>query len=629
MAKIKKSVKHVHSPGAKKKVNPDPKWAVPFILILTFAAYIPALNAGFVNWDDEVYIINNPLLKDISNLKAIITTPIQGNYHPLTMISLALNYAVSGFDAWSYHLFNLLFHLVNCWLVYRLASLLSKQQFIIAFGTAVLFAIHPMHVESVAWVSERKDVLYTLFFVAGLISYVKFIDTNSKKQFGLSIVFLILSLLSKPAAVVFPLVLLCIDLLRRRPFTVKLILEKIPFAIPALAMGLLTYYAQTDVGATGSGIFPMSTRVLMAFYGFMMYIVKLILPFNLSPFYPFPAINMALPVEYYIAPVFFIIIAVLSFLSLKKYREFAFGFSFYLANLILVLQVLPVGSAVIAERYSYVPYIGIFYFLSWIINRLTTTNSKKGIYILVSVSVLLSILTYRQAGIWHDGASLWDHVISTNPNSKAYTNRGLLLRKEKEYNKAVEYYTKAIQMNIADHEPYINRGNVYFDLKKYDLAYADYIKALQLKPGLYTTYDNMGALFSTQQKYDSALVYLNLAIKTKPDYQQSYSNRGLTYMQLARYDEAIKDFQTFLTFEPNSADVINTIGYCLRNQRKFPEAISYIDKAIQIKAQPAFYLNRSYAYYGMGNLELAKKDAMTAKQAGIQIEPAYLKVLGL
>jgi hypothetical protein len=160
-----------------------------------------------------------------------------------------MNYSISGLDAWSYHLFNLLFHLINCVLVFRLARQLSNQNFIIAFTTAILFAVHPMHVESVAWISERKDVLYTLFFLAGLISYTKYVDTNSKKQFWLTLLFLVLSLLSKPAAIVFPLVLFCIDLLRKRQFTIKLILEKIPFVVPAFVIGIMTYSAQVDIGS--------------------------------------------------------------------------------------------------------------------------------------------------------------------------------------------------------------------------------------------------------------------------------------------------------------------------------------------------------------------------------------------
>jgi tetratricopeptide (TPR) repeat protein len=629
MAKKKKVEKHLHTSRVRSEVDPTPKWALPLILILTFAAYISALNAGFVNWDDEDYIINNLLVRDISNLQALITTPVQGNYHPLTMISLAINYSISGLEAWSYHLFNLLFHLINCVLVFRLARQLSKQNFIIAFTTAILFAVHPMHVESVAWISERKDVLYTLFFLAGLISYTKFIDTSSKKQFWLTLLFLVLSLLSKPAAIVFPLVLFCIDLLRKRPFTIKLILEKIPFVVPAFVIGIMTYLAQVDVGSTGTAIFPLGSRILFGFYGIMMYLLKLFIPFNLSPFYPKPPSNESIPFEYLVSPAIFIALVILFYFSLRKNRVIAFGISFYLANLVLVLQVLTVGSAVIAERYTYVPYIGIFFALGWLIDHYFKSGQRKAFYIIIPVSILFSVLTYRQASIWHNGASLWDHVIETNPSPRAYAVRAALLRDEKDYNKALEYCTNAIQLNAAFSEAYVNRGNIYFDLKNYDLAYLDYKKSLELKPELYTTHENMGILFSTVKKYDSALVYFGTAIKLKPDNKQAYKNRGVTYLQISRYDEAIKDFQTFLIYEPNSPDIVNTIGHCLRVQSKFQKSLNFINKAIQMEPKPAYYLNRSYAYYGMGNLEMAKRDVLIAKQGGVQILPAYIQALGL
>lgn len=629
MPKKKKSEKHIHSATPQQKETATPKWLIPFILILTFLAFIPVLNAGFVNWDDPDYVSNNILIRDFSNIPELITTPLQGNYHPLTMLSLALNFSISGNEAWSYHLFNLLFHLINCLLVFRLAMLLSKKNFLIAFTTALLFGIHPMHVESVAWISERKDVLYTLFFLAGLITYIRYIDTKSRRQFLLTLLFLVLSLLSKPAAIVFPLVLLTIDLLRKRPLTLKLLIEKIPFAIPAFALALLTYYAQTDVGATGAGLFDMGTRILMAFYGFMMYILKMFIPLNISPFYPFPPVNESLPAAYFLAPLFFLVIAVLFYFSMKKDRVLAFGISFYLANLILVLQILPVGSAVISDRYTYIPYIGLFFALGWLLNKYAAGNYKKGFSIIIPVALIFSLLTFKQAGIWNDGATLWDHAIKTVPSSKAYSLRASLLRKEKDYTKAIEYYNTALNMNVIDHESYNNRGAIYFDLQKYDLAYADYRKSLSLRPDYHTAFDNMGALFAVQQNYDSALFYLDAAIRLKPDYKHTYSNRALTYMELKRYNEAIKDFETYLLYEPDAADIYNTIGLCYRVQSRFQESLGPINKAIQMDPQPPFFMNRSYAYYGLNNLDFARKDALVAQQGGITIEPNYARNIGL
>lgn len=617
----------------KKKVDYNPKWAVPFILILTVIVYIPVLKAGFINFDDPDYVLDNIFIKNFSNFLALITTSVQGNYHPLTMISLAINYQISGLDAWSYHLFNLIFHLLNCLLVFKLARLLSNQNFIIAFTTAILFAVHPLHVESVAWISERKDVLYTIFFLAGLYSYTKYLDTNSIKHYWYALLFLILSLLSKPAAVVFPLVLFCIDLLRRRPVTLKLFLDKIPFIIPVFVIGLLTYIAQADIGAINYSVTPMSSRIFFAFYGIMMYTIKLFLPFNLSPFYPFPTIHHSLPFEYLISPGFSIVLAIIFFSSLKKRRELAFGISFFLTNLVLVLQIIPVGSAVIAERYTYVPYIGIFFALGWLVYKLTAMNQGKALTVIITISFIFSLLAFKQAGLWQNGASLWDHVIETNPNSKVYSLRAELFEKENKLDKALDYYSKAINLNVingtVDNISYINRGNIYGNFKKYDLAIADYRKSLSVKPEDHLAFSDIAGVFGMQGKYDSAIYYVNKSIKIKTDFKQNYSNRAVFYLQQNMLDEAVKDFEKFLVFEPNNYNVIITLANCLREQKKFQESLSYMNKAIQINPLPVSYLYRSYDYYGLNNIELAKKDALIAKKAGIKIEPGYFKILGL
>ena len=630
MSRKKKLIKHTHpSPPINKTIAKTPRWVLPFILIVIFLAYIPALKAGFVNWDDGDYVTDNALIKSFSNLKLLLTTPVQGNHHPITMLSLAFNYAISGLDGWSYHLLNLLLHLLNSFLVFRLAMLLSNRNTIIAFTTAVLFGIHPMHVESVAWVSERKDVLYSLFFLAGLITYTKYVDTGSRKQYFLTILFLVLSLLSKPAAVIFPVALFCIDILRKRKFTFTLFLEKIPFFTLAIIDGIVTYLAQTEAGSTGAGMFGPGARILMGFYGIMMYVLKMIVPSNLSPFYPFPAVNESLPIQYFLAPLFFIALAALVIYSLKRDRVIAFGILFYLVNLLLVLQFLPVGSAVIAERYTYIPYIGLFYIIGWFIDRYAKSNITKASYILIPVSLILALITFKQAGIWLDGATLWDHTIKTQPSARAFGNRAILLRKEKNNDLAIEYYNNAINLNSIYHEAYANRGNIYFDLNKFDLAFADYKKTLDIKPDYHPTLDNMAALFAMQEQYDSSLKYSTRALEIKPDYKPAYSNRALTYMRLNRNEEAIKDWEKFLQYQPDAADVYNSIGSCYLAMGKYQESLEPINKAIALDQQAAFYLNRSYAYYNLKNIELAKKDALSAVQGGIKLEPGYSKSLGI
>jgi protein O-mannosyl-transferase len=658
MAKKKKIEKHIHTKIVKPKAVPIPNWHIPLILIITFIIYIPALSAGFVNWDDPDYVGGNSyLIRDLSRLPELFTTPVQGNYHPLTMFSLALNFAISGDKEWSYHLFNLIFHLVNCYLVYRLAFLLSRNNPLVALVTSLLFAIHPLHVESVAWISERKDVLYALFFIAGHITYTKYIDESSKKQYWLTVLFVILSLMSKPAAVIFPISLFCIDILRKRHFSIKLIIEKIPFFIPAIILGLLTINAQKTVGATGEEYFGLAKNILFGFYGIMMYFVKMIIPVKLSAFYPFPPLNEKLSVAYYVAPVFALLLAAVTYFSWKKYRFVAFGICFYITNLLLVLQIFSVGSAVIAERYTYVPYIGLFFIAGYLLDRFAKGNMTKAYAVLAPVTIIFSVLTFLQTKTWKSGETLWDNVIKNQPCSRAYSARSTLFRRDanklreeadqaknakreqeatlkyaeanKNYQQAINYYTEAVKLNAIDHESYNNRANIYMDQNNFNAAMVDYKQALIVKPDYYVALDNMGALYARRGMFDSALYYFTKVIELKPDYKPTYSNRAITFMSLKRYEEAIKDWQRFLGYQPNDPDVTNTIGECYRMLGNNQEAVRYITIAIQLDPQPSYFVNRSYAYKNLNNIENARNDALTAKKAGVQLNTAYAASLGI
>src|SRR6187399_2693046 len=622
MAKKKKIEKHTHTRIVKPKAVPVPNWHIPLILIITFIIYIPALSAGFVNWDDPDYVGGNSyLIRDLSNLPELFNwnNTVQGNYHPLTMTSLALNFAISGEKEWSYHLFNLIFHLANSYLVYRLTFLLTKNNSLVALVTSLLFAIHPLHVESVAWISERKDVLYALFFIAGHITYTKYIDTSSKKQYWLTLLFVILSLMSKPAAVIFPVSLFCIDILRRRQFSFKLIIEKIPFFIPAIVLGLLTVNAQKTVGATGEEYFGLAKNILFGFYGIMMYFVKMIVPYKLSAFYPFPPLNEKLSAAYYIAPIFALLLAAVTYFTWKKYRFIAFGISFYIVNLLLVLQIFSVGSAVIAERYTYVPYIGLFFIAGCLLDRFAKGKLWKAYAVLAPVTIIFSVVSFLQVQTWKSGETLWDNVIKNQPCSRAYSARATLFRRDgnnlknqadqaknakkeqeatlkyaeanKNYQQAINYYTEAVKINSIDHESYNNRANIYMDQNNFSAALIDYKQALIVKPDYYVAFDNMGALYARRNMFDSALYYFSKVLEQKPDYKPTYSNRAITFMSLKRYEEAIKDWQRFLSYQPNDPDVTNTIGECYRILGKNQEALRFINTAIQLDPQAAFLKN--------------------------------------
>lgn len=570
-------------------------------LLMSFVAFIPALGAEFVNWDDQDYAINNILIRDFSNFTKFFTTPVQGNFHPLTMISLALNYAISGSNPFSYHLFNVLLHLANVYLVYRFIFCLSNSNTFIAFSVALLFGVHPMHVESVAWVSERKDVLYTLFFIPGLSFYIEYLDKDSKKAYWLSFLMFALSILSKPAAIIFPAVLLTLDFYKARPLSIKWILDKIPFGLVALVFLYLTMHAQTTAGATPtSEFYGWGKRIFFPFYGYMMYLYKLVLPVNLTAFYPLPPINENLAAPYLFSPLVFAATAWLCLKTWRRYREISFGFLFYLTNLALVLQLFMFGSAIISERYTYVPYIGIFYVLAWYLYQRSGQNLNKRYYLVTGVGLVLMLLSFFHAQSWKNTAALWDNAIKSYPGAKAYTNRAYLFQQAGQLDKALDLYLKSLKYNVLDEEVYYNMGVIYYNQNKDSMALLSYNKALEYKDLYPDALNGRGSVYARMNLADKAFADFNRCIELKPDYALAYKNRASSYFLQNKYDSAIADFKRYNSLQDKDSEGYSNLCVAYLNKGSNQEAIQACEQAI--KMDPKFakpYTNIGAAYINL------------------------------
>jgi len=607
-------------------------WMLAVCILLTIITYIPVFNAGFVNWDDGDYVQNNYTIRSLQNIKDIITTPVQGNNHPVTMVSLALNYTLSGNSPVAYHLTNILFHILNVILVFFFIRRLSGGKIWAAFITAVLFGIHPLHVESVAWISERKDVLYTFFFLSALIQYLRYIETGKWKDLTWAFLLFILSVMSKPAAVIFPVVLIAIDYFYKRLGIVKTYIEKLPFLIIAIFMGFLTLHAQSVQGAVGIEKFSLYFRFFFGNYGLLMYLVKTLIPVNLCAFYPYPPINVSLPMVYYLSVIFTAGLFATLIIILKKQKVISFSILFYLINLALVLQFFPVGSAVIADRYTYMPLIGPFFLAGWYFQRWIKLNKGKvpvaGIFLLSAVLILLTIAGNSQAATWKTGATMWDQAIKIAPSSRAYNNRGVLYKKAGDYKAAIYYFSQAAKSNKKETDAYNNRGNVYFNLKQYNQAIEDYNTCLSIDSTRYLAYENRGIAYGALQKYDLSLRDLNHAIKLNPKTQNGYASRALTYKMLNMDNEALNDFYTHLSIVPDSTgDVWNTIGYIYQKSRDYGKSIETFNKAISISQKGLFYYNRAISYHQLDNDQNACDDVKKAQSLGITVNPAFLKLL--
>jgi protein O-mannosyl-transferase len=596
--------------------------ALAVILVLTIIIYLPVFHNRLLDWDDSAYIKNNPLIYSI-NLKEIFSHTIESNYHPVTILVLALEYHFFGLNATAYHAFNLLIHLLNVILVFYSIFLLSNKARV-ALVVALLFGIHPLHVESVAWAAELKDLLYTFFFLLSYIFYLKYLKTTQKKSYFFSLVLFLVSLLAKAMAASLPVVLILTDYFKDRKITVKTITEKLPFLLLAFIFGIVAVYAQKSTGAISDvTVFHFHQRVVFACFGFITYIFKLLLPFNLSSFYPYPIDPGAnIPIIYYAYVLCFIGVATYVIYSLRFTKNIIFGMGFFTVTVFLVLQLLPVGSAVMADRYSYIPSIGIFYLAGEGVNFLWNKKIKTAPVIILSVfTVLFSLQAHARCGVWENDMTLWNDVINKYKTVPiAYNNRGLIFKDRNRNEEALKDFNKAIELNPAYASAYNNRGNIYISKNRYDEALKDYNKAIGLKPDYADAYNDRGNLFMNENKYKEAINDYIKAIELKPDFAFTYNNRGLAFMSENKNDEALKDFDKAIQLKTDYAEAYYNRGNLFMNKNMTSNAMRDYQKAIEIKPDYA------EAYNNLGNLSYIEKrneEAINYFTKSISLKPQY------
>lgn len=616
---LNKQNRQAKSAARKSKIDKRYWYGLFAVAIIGFIIYSPVLQNGFV-WDDEDYILDNPLIRSI-NIGEIFSNYLMGNYHPLTVLVHAIEYKLFGTSESGYHFVNMLIHVINSLLVFYAVYLISEKE-LAAIVASLLFAVHPLHVESVAWAAELKDLLYSLFFILSLIYYLCFLRDQKKKYFYLSVILFLLALLSKAMAASLPVVLLLVDYFKGRKFNSKLITEKIPYFALAFIFGIVAILAQKESYATDIAVFPFFQRIFFASYGFIMYLAKLGVPFDLCAYYPYPIRQgQDIPGEFYLFPLLVIALLVFTFYSLRKTKKLFFGIGFFSITVFLVLQLLPVGGAIMADRYSYIPSIGIFYLAGegflWLWNR----RSLRAVTAIVAAGAVIfySAETKARCGIWKNGMTLWNDVIDQYQTiPQAYINRGIIFASEKKYEEAMNDYNFAIRIEPRFSKAYNNRGGLLRTLKRYEEAITDFNKAIELQPDYVIALNNRGLLMNITQRYDQAVLDFSKAIKLKPDYTDAFHNRGVSYRNMNRFDEAINDFNKALQLNPNYFRSYSERGIVLASQGKNDEAIRDYNRAIQ--------LNPEYAngYFNKGNLLMNLKkynEAIGEFNKAIQVNP--------
>jgi Tfp pilus assembly protein PilF len=573
------------------------------IAIIALFSFSPALKNSFTNWDDNAYVFENP------NLSKPIPDAIQyffgphyfiGNYIPVTMITYALEFHEAGLDPQFFHGVNVFIHLLNVLLVFWLARLLSGRKPLVAAIVALFFAIHPMHVESVAWIAELKDMLYSFFFLAGLITWYKHIE--GKKQspqtnksplifFSLTFLFFLLSLLSKPAALIFPFVLLLLDFYAERKFDKWVWIEKLPFLIVSIIFGIIAIKAQA-ADRLLHDYYPFSQRLFFASHSLLGYLVKFFLPINLSIFYPYPQlVDGHLPYLYYATPVIVVALFYSVYRTLKQTRLIAFGFLFFFINIILVLQLLSVGDAVMADRYTYIPYIGLLFIIAMGFDKLYQSSMPQlktykpvAVTVIIALAVTCSYLTYARCEIWENDDTIATDLLEKFPDDRlALNNEGFILFMQKRYPESIELFTKAVQIKPDYVMAYINLVNSYLAINDMADAVKTADEGLKNAPQDYTILNTKGYLFFAQHNYPEAIKIYNDAIRIKPDNTNGYIHLAQIYYELKDNDNWMKTLDAALKYEPGNFILLNNKGYALFINHRYPEAIEYYKASLKMK----------------------------------------------
>jgi len=607
------------------------------VAIVTFMVYLPALHNGFVNWDDDDYVYRNTFIHpmDTTFLRWAFFDFHAANWHPLTWISHALDYAVWGLTPFGHHLTNNILHAVNTLLVVLLVvRLLTIAQngasdkpplpllnqgrepqtgysppilggvaegqggrflsepgtLIAAATTGLLFGLHPLHVESVAWVSERKDLLCALFYLLSIMMYLKYAADASqgaqsnghgiKSPFALApgsllsaLFFFVLALMSKPMAVSLPLVLLILDWyplgrLRSVKGSRKVITEKIPFFALSLFVSFIATLSQSSGKAIISlSSIPLPARITMSSGSLMAYLWKMILPVNLLPFYPYPGDISLMQAQYLIPVLITLLISVICMVVSQRSRIWLSVWGYYLLTSLPVLGIVQIGYQSMADRYTYLPSLGPFLLVSlavaWLSRKLSHTMSKSaGAAAALAIIGLLSYATSLQIGIWKDSFTLWNYEIRKRPEGVpvAYYHRGNAYCDAKEYDRAIADYTTAISLKPDYFEAYTNRATVYSGKGLYDSAIGDYTRALSLDAN-FKIYVNRGHVYMSKGLWNDAEEDFRKAIGLNPKYEEGYNGLGMIYYLNAQYEKAYNNFSIAIELNPRNASSFVNRGY--------------------------------------------------------------------
>lgn len=525
-------------------ISPQRRQLIVYVVIVlvTLAVYWQVNHHDFINLDDDRYVSQNTrVLNGITpdTIRwALTTMDVDGMWHPLVWLSFLLDHQLFGLHAGGYHLTNLIFHILSSlllfWLFHRMTAQIWKSAFV-----AALFALHPLHVESVAWISERKDVLSAFFWMLTLCLYVYYTEKPAAVRYLLVLFSFILALFSKPMVVTLPLIMILLDYWplgrfdsKKGSLVLRQLKEKTPFFILSAIFSIITVYGQRNAY---SKIISLSDRLANVPVSLAVYLEKTFVPHAMTVFYPFPSL---IPAWQIISASLLMLLITIAAIVMAKRLPYVFtGWFWFAVTIAPVSGIIQSGEQAMADRYHYLPSIGIAALLAWGVPALVKNEVMKRKILFPTGIIFLAVmafLSWRQCGYWKNSYELWNHALSvTEDNYLAHDSMGQVMAAGGAYAGAVEHFNAAINIVPDYGNAYYNRGTAYIQLRQYQKAIDDFTRAIDLKPydAVYA-YDNRGAVYYSLGRFREAIADYSEAIRLKEDDAEAYYNRGLAYLQL-------------------------------------------------------------------------------------------------
>lgn len=614
------------------------------VLIITFFTFSYALNNTWVSWDDDRNFMENEYVRNINSsnfwayTKKIFTTDVIGGYNPLSVWTFALEKMAFGMEdadlKW-WHLNNILLHLLCVFFVFRI-GLLLKLKPIPAALLALLFGIHPMRVESVAWLTERKDVLFASFYFGAIFLYIKArLKDNYYGNMVLISILFFLSGLSKIQAVSLPLSFIAIDYYLSGKFDERSIISKIPYFIISLFIGSMGVIILSGQGVmSDSTNFSFFQRLFVGSYSYMVYLLKCIYPYEMSPLYPYPS---SFEPKFYLSAIpFFAIVGTLFYAWKKGLKVWVFGFLFFTFNVMFVLQIIGAGQGFTADRFTYVPYFGLFFIAAYYFQKLDLKSilgkvvaGAVGLYM-----ILFAWMSYNQTKIWENSYSLWTYTINLYPKTKVtWGNRANWLRDNGYKDLALADYSHRLSLGADDPEPFNSRGKLYFQSQHGDtlqLALADYKTAVSLARAKSKTSkkykDKLPEYLVNLGSTQARLGYNAEAIKTfteaeqlDPKNKNIYFNRSITYHNIGDYSGELKDIETYLKYQPYDGNMLINLGAAYRLTGRYNEAAQAFNRAKKYSQSPLLYIEEARNFIALGDYERAKANGQILIKSKVQL----------